>query len=111
MRQASLSARSAPMPISTGSFSGRTGRMRRQPKSPQAVLAAEASKDPLAIARAKILEATHSSEQKADLQRASRLLAEAAERLFPAGPYLMQKELLLQQANVAFELGRLDGAR
>lgn len=76
----------------------------------RAVLAAEASGDPLAIAQAKILEATHSSEQKADLQHAYRLLLEARERLFPGGPYTMRRDLLIQQANIDFELGRLDEA-
>jgi CHAT domain-containing protein len=76
-----------------------------------AVRAGEASGQPLALARARILEATHLSEHREDLQRADRLLLDAEELLGPDGPYRMRRDCLLQQGNVASNLGHLDEAR
>lgn len=77
----------------------------------RAVRVAEGSDDRLARARARILEAAALYQDKKDLLRAVRLLAEAEELVFPAGPYDMRRDCLLQQANVAVDLGDLGEAR
>jgi hypothetical protein len=73
-----------------------------------AVAAADASKVPLTVARASVLQAAHLMETGGDIGRAHRTLL-AAERLaFPRGPIGLRREILflLGQANV--HLGRLD---
>ena len=77
----------------------------------RAVRVAERGDDPLAVARARILEASALYQGKRDLLRAFRLLAEAEERVFPEGPYDMRRDCLLQQAHVAVDLGDLGEAR
>ncbi len=77
----------------------------------RAVRAAEESGNPLAIARARILEATRLAERNEDLPRAYRLLLQAEETLFPDGPYPMRKDCLFYLGNVALDLGYLPKAR
>jgi CHAT domain-containing protein/tetratricopeptide (TPR) repeat protein len=72
---------------------------------------AERSGDPLALARARILEGTHLWEGKQDLPRAHRLVLEAEEILFPRGPYRLQRDCLLLLGNLAKDFDRLAEAR
>jgi tetratricopeptide (TPR) repeat protein len=83
-----------------------------------AVHAAEVSGDPLALARARILESTHLIRRSQDLPRAYRLALEAREILFPEDIqdphvesarflYSMRRDCLLNLASLAVNLGRL----
>ncbi|HSN85498.1 MAG TPA: hypothetical protein VL025_02020, partial [Thermoanaerobaculia bacterium] len=81
----------------------------------RAVRVAEESGHPLAIARARILEANRLSDRNEELPRAYRLLLQAEETLFPPGssegPYPMRKDCLFHLGNVALDLGYLPKAR
>jgi hypothetical protein len=89
----------------------------------RAVRAAEASGDPLAVARARILESTSLVDRDRDLPRAYRLALDARETVFaqdaaPGAPgevawsaSRMRHDCLALLANLAFKLARLGEAR
>lgn len=73
----------------------------------RAAQVAEATGDPVTLARARILEATYLSDRNQDLRHADRLLVAAEEAVFPDGPYEMRRDRLHYGANVALSLGRI----
>jgi CHAT domain-containing protein len=86
----------------------------------RAVRVAEASDDPLAIARARILESTDLINRSQDLPRSYRLVLEARKILFAKGSaplgaestlvYTLRRDCLLNMASLAVNLGRLNEA-
>src|SRR5688572_4246602 len=76
----------------------------------QAITAAESSGQPLAIARAAVLEASHEIQTGGDVGRAYRTLQRAYRSAFPSGPIGLRRTILLNLANATFYLGRLDEA-
>lgn len=76
----------------------------------RAVAAAEASKQPLTIARAAALEAVHSMATGGDIGRAYRVLARADRVVPPDAPVGLRRTILFNLANANLYLGRLDAA-
>jgi CHAT domain-containing protein len=76
----------------------------------RALASAEASKQPLVVARADVLEAAHLIESGGDLGRAWRALKRAERIAFPAGPIGLRRTILFNLANANLYLGRLDDA-
>jgi CHAT domain-containing protein len=75
-----------------------------------AVAAAEASKQPLVIARAAVIEAVHSMATGGDIGRAHRVLLRA-DRLVPsAAPIGLRRTILFNLANASLHLGDTDAA-
>ncbi|MFL6258560.1 MAG: CHAT domain-containing protein [Thermoanaerobaculia bacterium] len=72
----------------------------------QTVRAAQASGDPVLIARSRVLKARHLWGTGKDLEAAYLLLRQAEPALFPDGPYNPQRECLLALANLDLDLGR-----
>ena len=71
----------------------------------RAVAAAEASKEPLTIARAAVIEAVHSMATGGDIGRAHRVLLRA-DRLVPsAAPIGLRRTILFNLANASLYLG------
>jgi CHAT domain-containing protein len=70
------------------------------------VQAAQASRNPELIARARVLKARHLWGTGKDLEGAYLLLRQAKPALFPNGPYPAKRECLLALANLNLELGR-----
>lgn len=66
--------------------------------------------DPVVKARAWVAQATHVSETGEDLGFAYRLLKQAADVVFPDGPYRLQRTCLIALGGVAYHMGRLDEA-
>ena len=75
-----------------------------------ATAAADASKQPLAIARASVLEASHLLEVGGDVGRAERVLLRAAQLSFPSGPIALRRAVLFNLGLAHLNLGRLDAA-
>ncbi len=76
----------------------------------RAVVAAEASKDPLLIARGAVIEAVHSMATGGDIGRVRRVLARA-DRLVPlTAPIGLRRTILLNLANANLYLGYADSA-
>ena len=76
----------------------------------RAVAAAEASKQPLTIARASVVEAAHSMATGGDIGRAHRVLVRA-DRLVPnTAPIGLRRTILLNLANASLYLGYADNA-
>ena len=74
----------------------------------QAIKTAEASGQPLPIARAAVLEASHEIQTGGDVGRAYRTLQRAYRSTFPSGPIGLRRTILVNLANASFFLGRLD---
>ena len=74
----------------------------------QAVKVAEASGQPLQMARAAVLEASHEIQTGGDIARAYRTLQRGYRFAFPSGPIGLRRAILLNLAEAAFYLGRLD---
>ena len=75
-----------------------------------ATAAADASKQPLAIVRASVLEASHLLEVGGDVGRAERALLRAAQLSFPSGPIALRRAVLFNLGLAHLYLGRLDAA-
>jgi hypothetical protein len=75
-----------------------------------AVASAAASRQPLTIARASVLEAAHLVETGGDIGRAQRLLARAERLAFPGGSIGLQRSILFQLASANLYLGLFDEA-
>jgi hypothetical protein len=76
----------------------------------RAVIAAEASKDPLIIARASVVEAVHSMATGGDIGRVHRVLVRA-DRLVPAtAPIGLRRTILLNLARARLYLGHADAS-
>jgi tetratricopeptide (TPR) repeat protein len=73
--------------------------------------AAETSRDPVALTKVRMLEASYLINRHQDLPQAYRLLQEARRMLFPGGSYPMRKDCLTNLAGLAVNLGRLDEGR
>jgi CHAT domain-containing protein len=73
-----------------------------------ALASAETSGQPLTIARASVLEASHVVQAGGDFGRAWRTLQRAQRLAFPDGPIGLRRSILLALANASFYLGRLD---
>ncbi len=76
----------------------------------RALAAAGASRQPLAVARAAVLEASQILETGGDVNRAYRTLRRAQQHAFPGGPMGLRRTILFNLANASFYLGRLDEA-
>jgi len=76
----------------------------------QAVQAAEASGQPLPLARAAVLEAGHVLRAGGDIGQAYRTLQRTQQFVFPDGPIELRRAILLNLANASLYLGRLDDA-
>ncbi|MEP6917390.1 MAG: hypothetical protein ABJC89_17200 [Acidobacteriota bacterium] len=76
----------------------------------RALAVAEASGQPLTIARAGVLEASHIIQTGGDVGRAYRTLQRARHFAFPRGPIGLRRTILINLANASFYLGRLDDA-
>jgi CHAT domain-containing protein/tetratricopeptide (TPR) repeat protein len=76
----------------------------------QALEAAEASGQPLPLARAAVLEASHELRAGGDVGQAYRTLQRAQQFAFPDGPVGLRRAILLNLANASLYLGRLDDA-
>ncbi len=76
----------------------------------RALEAAEASKQPLTISRAAVLEANDVIETGGDIGRAYRTLQRAKHFAFPRGPLGLRRTILLNLANASLYLGHLDEA-
>src|SRR5688572_24048140 len=76
----------------------------------QAIRAAEASGQPMPMARAAVLEASHEIQTGGDVGRAYRTLQRGYRFAFPSGPIGLRRAILLNLANASFYLGRLDEA-
>jgi hypothetical protein len=74
------------------------------------VVAAEASKQPLTIARAAVIEAVHSISSGGDIGRAYRVLTRADRLTPPDAPIGLRRTILFNLANADLYLGRLDSA-
>lgn len=72
--------------------------------------AAEASGQPLTIARAAVLEASDTIETGGDLGHAYRTLRRAERLAFPNGPIGLRRAILFSLATASLNLGRLDDA-
>lgn len=77
----------------------------------RAVRLAGPSGDRLALARARILEATYLWNRKEDLPRAYRLLLEARAALVPGDSYRLWRDCLTNLSTLAMDMGRPDEAR
>jgi tetratricopeptide (TPR) repeat protein len=77
----------------------------------RAVRVAEASKHPLLITRAQILEARFLRSQGKDLDRAYLLLRRAEPNAFSHGTYELKRNCLLELGNVSLGLGKIEEAR
>ena len=73
-----------------------------------AIESAEASGQPITIARASVLEATHVVQTGGDVGRAYRSLERARQLAFPDGPVGLRRTILLALANASFYLDRFD---
>lgn len=71
---------------------------------------ADASGQPLTLARAAVLEASHAIQIGGDVGRAHRTLQRAERLAFPDGPIGLRRTILLNLANASLYLGRLDEA-
>ena len=76
----------------------------------QAVKAAEASGQPLPLARAAVLEAGHVIRAGGDIGQAYRTLQRTQQFVFPDGPIELRRAILFNLANASLYLGRLDDA-
>jgi hypothetical protein len=76
----------------------------------RAVAAAEASRAPLAIARAAVVEAVHAMATGGDVGRAHRVLVRADRLVSPATPIGLRRTILFQLANASMALGDTDTA-
>jgi CHAT domain-containing protein len=74
----------------------------------RALAAAEASGQPLVIARASVLEASHLVQTGGDMGRAYHTLQRARGLAFPDGPIGLRRTILLTLANASFYLDRFD---
>ncbi len=81
------------------------------PEASRMLEVAQRAGDPQLIARAKITLGRYLHESGGDLQRAVRLLSQAAAAVFPESSYDLQRDWLLASANLALELGRRPEAR
>lgn len=72
----------------------------------RALVVAEASKQPLTLARASVLEASHLIGTGGDLGRAHRALLRAEDLVFPDGPLGLRRSILYSLATVSLYLGR-----
>jgi tetratricopeptide (TPR) repeat protein len=75
-----------------------------------AVAAAEASKQPLTIARAAVIAAVHSIVTGGDIGRAHRVLLRADRLVSPAAPIGLRRTILFNLANASLYLGDTDAA-
>lgn len=73
-----------------------------------ALEAAEASGQPITIARASVLDASHIVQTGGDVGRAYRALQRARQLAFPDGPIGLRRAILLTLANASFYLDRFD---
>lgn len=76
----------------------------------RAVAAAEASKQPLTMARAAIIEAVHSMATGGDIGRAHRVLLRADRLVSSAAPIGLRRTILFHLANASLYLGDTDAA-
>jgi tetratricopeptide (TPR) repeat protein len=76
----------------------------------RALAAAQASGDPLTLARAWSLEATHLTDTGGDLSTALASLRRAERAAFPAGSYTLRRGIVFALGNACFQLGRFDEA-
>jgi CHAT domain-containing protein len=74
----------------------------------RALASAEASGQPLVIARASVLEANHLVQTGGDMGRAYRTLQRARTLAFPDGPIGLRRAILLTLANASFYFDRFD---
>jgi CHAT domain-containing protein/tetratricopeptide (TPR) repeat protein len=81
---------------------------RRQVERAEAV--AEASGEPLTIARASVMLAEQAIETGGDVGRAHRALVRARHQAFPGAPIGLRRAILVAMANASFYLGRLEEA-
>jgi CHAT domain-containing protein len=75
-----------------------------------ALAAAEASKQPLIVARASVLDASHLIETGGDVGRARRVLLRAERLAFPGAPIGLRRAILFNLASANSHLGMLDEA-
>ena len=76
----------------------------------RAVAAAEASKDPLIMARAGVIEAVHSMATGGDIGRVHRVLIRADRLVPPTAPIGLRRTILLNLAQASLYLGYADAA-
>ena len=76
----------------------------------QAIKVAEASGQPMPMARAAVLEASHEIQTGGDVGRAYRTLQRGYRFAFPSGPIGLRRSILLNLANASLYLGRLEEA-
>jgi hypothetical protein len=76
----------------------------------RAVAAADASKEPLTIARAAVIEAVHSMATGGDIGRAHRVLLRADRLVSSAAPIGLRRTILFNLANASLYLGHADAA-
>jgi hypothetical protein len=76
----------------------------------RAMAAAEASREPVTMARASVLQAGHLIETGGDLARAHGALIRAERLAFPNAPIGLRRSILFNLANACLYLGRLDEA-
>jgi hypothetical protein len=76
----------------------------------RAVAAAEASKAPLTIARAGVIEAAHAMATGGDIGRVHRVLSRADRLVPPTAPIGLRRTILVNMANASLYLGEPDAA-
>jgi CHAT domain-containing protein len=76
----------------------------------RALAAAEASGEPIVLARALALEAVHLTDTGRSVSQALASLRRAEAAAFPDGPYTLRRSILFALGNASFQLGRYEDA-